>query len=105
MLLLGFVATPQPVLANDEPLGAMTSPHFLYSSVAPGAILTGRDTAIIVEGGDGQRDGPRHRSAPTDARVDHRLQQIDDQIGGDEDHSQEQDGSLQHGDVAVDDRF
>jgi hypothetical protein len=49
MLLLGFVAPPQPVLANDEPLGAMTSPHYLYSTASPGAIVTGHDTAIIVE--------------------------------------------------------
>ncbi len=26
-LLLGVVAAPQPVLANDEPLGAITAPH------------------------------------------------------------------------------
>ena len=30
-LLLGMVAAPEPVMANDEPLGAMTSPHYLYS--------------------------------------------------------------------------
>ena len=29
-------------MANDEPLGAMTSPHYLYSSVNPHAILTDR---------------------------------------------------------------
>jgi hypothetical protein len=47
MLLLG--AAPRAVLANDEPLGAMTVPHFRYSTAAPGAIVTGRDAAIIVE--------------------------------------------------------
>jgi len=49
MLLLGMVAAPEPVMANDEPLGAMTSPHYLYSATSPQAIVTGRDSAIVVE--------------------------------------------------------
>jgi hypothetical protein len=49
MLLLGFVATPQPVLAHDEPLGAMTAPHYLYSIASPQAVLTGQDTPVVVE--------------------------------------------------------
>jgi anti-sigma factor RsiW len=49
VLLLGIVAPPQAVQANDEPLGAVTSPHYLYSTVAPEAIVTPRDTAIVVE--------------------------------------------------------
>lgn len=50
MVLLGVFAAPQPVMANDEPLGAMTSPHYLYSAVMPRPIVTGRDDApIIVE--------------------------------------------------------
>jgi anti-sigma factor RsiW len=49
VLLLGLVAPPQAVQANDEPLGAVTSPHYLYSTVAPEAIVTPRDTAIVVE--------------------------------------------------------
>jgi hypothetical protein len=49
VLLVGVVAAPQPVLANDEPLGAMTAPHYLYSTVSPGAIVTAHDTAIVVE--------------------------------------------------------
>jgi hypothetical protein len=48
-LLLGMVAAPQAVLANDEPLGAMTAPHYLYSIASPGAIVTGGDMAIVVE--------------------------------------------------------
>jgi anti-sigma factor RsiW len=48
-LLLGAVAAPQKVLANDEPLGALTPPHFLYSSAAAGSIVTASDTPIIVE--------------------------------------------------------
>lgn len=49
MLLLGMVAAPEPVMANDEPLGAMTSPHYLYSATIPQAIVTGQDSAIVVE--------------------------------------------------------
>jgi hypothetical protein len=48
-LLLGVAAAPQQVQANDEPLGALTAPHYLYSTASPGAIVTGRDTTIIVE--------------------------------------------------------
>jgi hypothetical protein len=49
MLLLGMFAVPQPVLANDEPLGALTAPHFLYSTVSPGDVVTAHDTTIVVE--------------------------------------------------------
>jgi anti-sigma factor RsiW len=49
VLLLGVVAAPQAVLANDEPLGAITSPHYRYSIVAPRAIVTRHDTTIVVE--------------------------------------------------------
>lgn len=49
MVLLGVFAAPQPVMANDEPLGAMTSPHYLYSAVMPRPIVTNHDAPIIVE--------------------------------------------------------
>lgn len=49
MLLLGVVAAPQAVLANDEPLGAVTAPHYLYSNISSGAIVTAHGTAIVVE--------------------------------------------------------
>jgi anti-sigma factor RsiW len=48
-LLLGAVAAPQRVLANDEPLGALTAPHYLYSTASPAAIVNGHDTVILVE--------------------------------------------------------
>jgi hypothetical protein len=48
-LLLGMVAAPEPVMANDEPLGAITAPHYLYSTVYPGAIITDHDSVIVVE--------------------------------------------------------
>lgn len=49
MFLLGMVAAPEPVMANDEPLGAMTMPHYLYSAVRPRPILAAHDKTIIVE--------------------------------------------------------
>lgn len=48
-LLLGVVAAPQPVLANDEPLGALTAPHYLYSIGTPGDIVTLHGSPIVVE--------------------------------------------------------
>jgi Putative zinc-finger len=48
-LLLGMVAAPEPVMANDEPLAGMTAPHYLYSPVSPRAIVTGHDSVIVVE--------------------------------------------------------
>jgi Putative zinc-finger len=48
-LLLGMVAAPEPVMANDEPLGAMTAPHYLYSTVDPSAIVSDHDSVIVVE--------------------------------------------------------
>ncbi len=37
-------------MANDEPLlGALTAPHYLYSSVSPRAIVTDHDSVIVVE--------------------------------------------------------
>ena len=47
--LLGMVAVPEPVMANDEPLGALTAPHYLYSAVIPGPILNSNDSTIVVE--------------------------------------------------------
>ena len=49
LFLLGMVAVPDPVMANDEPLGALTAPHYLYSAVMPGPILNSNDSTIVVE--------------------------------------------------------
>ncbi len=79
-LLLGMVAAPEPVMANDEPLGAMTSPHFLYSSVDPRAIITNHDTVIVVEAyvnAQGKVYDYNVVSGPTDTAV---QSQIVDQL-------------------------
>lgn len=48
-LLIGVVAAPQPVLANDEPLGALTSPHYLYSSARLQPVMTPTDATIVIQ--------------------------------------------------------
>jgi hypothetical protein len=35
------------VLANDQPLGAMTDPHFLYSTNAPGDVIPAREPVVV----------------------------------------------------------
>ena len=49
IFLLGLVAVPEPVMANDEPLGALTSPHYIYSVDQPRPITGTRDATIVVE--------------------------------------------------------
>ena len=56
VLLLGVVTPPNAVLADDEPLGAITAPRYLYSAVSPQPIvIPARDSngeygaTIIVE--------------------------------------------------------
>jgi len=55
VLLLGVVPPPNTVLANDEPLGAITAPHYRYSVVSPSPIvipegaLAGSNTTIVVQ--------------------------------------------------------
>ena len=38
-LLIGMFASPEPLLARDEPLGAASSPRFLYSALEPAGAL------------------------------------------------------------------
>jgi hypothetical protein len=76
MLLLGMVAAPEPVMANDEPLGAMTSPHYLYSATSPQAIITPHDSAIVVEAyvnADGRVYDYNIVSGPEDAEVQSQI--------------------------------
>ena len=48
-LMIGVAAAPQAVLANDEPLGALTSPHYLYSAARLQPLATKSDSTIVVE--------------------------------------------------------
>lgn len=75
-LLLGMVAAPEPVMANDEPLGAMTAPHYLYSTVNPSAIVSDRDSVIVVEAmvnAQGRVYDYHIVSGPEDSTVDNQI--------------------------------
>jgi hypothetical protein len=72
-----WVGAPSAVQANDEPLGAMTAPHFLYSEVPPQPIEFGREVPILVEAkvdNQGRVYDYTILSGPTDANVERRLQ-------------------------------
>lgn len=49
LFLLGALGAPGAVMANDEPLGAITAPHYLYSITEPRAIRTHEDQTIVVD--------------------------------------------------------
>jgi hypothetical protein len=79
-MLLGVVATPNSVLANDEPLGALTMPHYRYSVAQPRAIATQEDSTIVVEAkinSEGRVYDYRIISGPADATT---STQIMDQL-------------------------
>jgi anti-sigma factor RsiW len=48
-MMLGAVSTPNAVLANDEPLGAMTAPHYRYSAGPQQPVETSVDTTIVIQ--------------------------------------------------------
>jgi anti-sigma factor RsiW len=49
LLLLGMVAAPDPVMADDEPLGALTAPHYLYSAGVPHPVIDSHDSTVVVQ--------------------------------------------------------
>jgi anti-sigma factor RsiW len=48
-MMLGVVAAPQQVMANDEPLGALSSPHYLYSASHLSPAITTGDATIVIQ--------------------------------------------------------
>ncbi len=82
LLLVGglstlVVAGPPAVEANDEPLGAVTAPHYLYSEVPPQAIDFGAEAPVLVEAkvdDQGRVYDYTIVSGPTDPRVERRVQ-------------------------------
>jgi anti-sigma factor RsiW len=72
-MLIGVVAVPQPVLANDEPLGALTSPHYLYSAAHLGPVTSSEDTTIVIRASvdaSGRVYDYKILSGPIDAQTD-----------------------------------
>ena len=79
-LLVGVVAAPPAVQANDEPLGALTAPHYLYSAVHSQPVVTGADTTLVIQANvnaDGRVYDYRILSGPNDAATD---AQVRDQL-------------------------
>lgn len=78
-MMIGVVASPEPLVADDDPLGAVTSPHYLYSAVHPEAITTSHDTTVMVEAyvnGSGRIYDYRIISGPTDAQTRRALENM-----------------------------
>jgi anti-sigma factor RsiW len=48
-LLVGMVASPEPLLARDEPLGKASSPRFLYTSLEPAGGVGDRENPVVVQ--------------------------------------------------------
>ena len=72
LFLLGAMSAANPVMANDEPLGAMTAPHYLYSVAGLQPVSTPEDSTIIVEAqinARGEVYDYRIVSGPEDAAV------------------------------------
>lgn len=79
-MLLGAVAAPEAVLAHDEPLGAMTVPHYLYSAAELPSVVTPENTTIVIQAdinGDGRVYNYIILSGPLDPSV---LSQVRDQL-------------------------
>ena len=79
-MLIGVVAAPESVMANDEPLGALTSPHYLYSAAHLAPEVTPEDSTIVIEAevnAAGQVYDYQILSGPTDSAT---LSQVRDQL-------------------------
>ena len=79
-LLVGVVAPTQAVQANDEPLGALTPPHYLYAAVHSQPVVTTGDTPIVIEAAiseEGRVYDYRILSGPEDAATE---AQVRDQL-------------------------
>jgi anti-sigma factor RsiW len=48
-VLIGMFASPEPLLARDEPLGMASSPRFLYSSLEPAGAVGDRNNPVVVQ--------------------------------------------------------
>jgi hypothetical protein len=75
--MIAWIGAPPEVQANDEPLGAMTAPHFLYSEVPPQPIEFGRDAPVLIEAkvdDQGRVYDYTILSGPTDKSVERRVQ-------------------------------
>jgi anti-sigma factor RsiW len=75
-MLVGVVAAPEAVLANDEPLGALTSPHYLYSTARLQPLITPQDETIVIQASvnsAGRVYAYTYVSGPTDEATDAQI--------------------------------
>ena len=80
VMMVGVVAAPQAVLAHDEPLGALTMPHFLYSAARFPPVTTGGDATILIQA-DVNEDGMVYDYTVLSGSMDARTAaQIRDQL-------------------------
>lgn len=79
-LMVGMFAKPEPVAAQDEPIGMASTPRFLYSAEVPGGEVIGqKENPLVVEAyisGDGRVYDYQIISGPTDARTRSQLENL-----------------------------
>ncbi len=76
LFLLGAMSAANPVMANDEPLGAITAPHYLYSVAGIQPVATAEDSTIVVEASVNARGEVydyRIVSGPQDAAIRNQI--------------------------------
>jgi len=85
VVLVGFiamliVATPEPLAARDQPIGMLSSPRFLYSSIETETVpIGGRDNPVVVEvsiDGQGKVYDYRIVSGPNDPATRSELENV-----------------------------
>jgi Putative zinc-finger len=79
-LMVGMFAKPEPLGAQDEPIGMASTPRFLYSSEISGREIIGqKENPVVVEAyinGDGRVYDYHIVSGPTDARTRSQLEDL-----------------------------
>jgi anti-sigma factor RsiW len=79
-LMVGMFAKPEPLAAEDEPIGMASTPRFLYSAEVPvGEAIGQRENPVVVEAyinGDGRVYDYQIVSGPTDARTRSQLENL-----------------------------
>ncbi len=71
-LLIGMFASPEPLLARDDPLGMASSPRFLYTSVASAGAIGDSGNPLVVQAfvnGEGRVYDYQIVSGVTDAKT------------------------------------
>jgi anti-sigma factor RsiW len=76
-LLIGMFASPEPLLARDEPLGMASSPRFLYTWFEPAGGVGDRENPVVVEAfinGEGRVYDYKIVSGTADAKTRSQLE-------------------------------